>query len=704
MSFKVKNNESKPSSVAGINPLAAGSTTLADSQPEDTSKSQNQAPTGSPSSSTIQSQGNTPPPQNQAQNAPKKPASSGMFTNIQKYVQKNKPQAQKMSTAVQQDFGQKAQQIRSAAEEKEGTFQTNLGAAQSGLQGSIDEASGAIENIMGDQFVPSPNQQPQPQQPTQAQETNQEQQPPSIDDSVSTVQNLLQEGPNVQDVAAINLAEQASRTAALQRLADSSQREQGRRALMQQTFGDRSYTRGQSDLDNLIMGGDLGARESLINAVRGESGALNEQIEGIKKQSQAELNNLQSGIEGFENEINELININREGLTQAEIDRIDAKIEERSAKLEEYKQLFEDEVNSYAQRLEDFANLSRPELADYLLTTAGLKFNNETGQWEGDDTSTLNQVMRQFGASRAYQDYLMNQAIERGAVVGGNKLSEQQLQDLFYNQMLDGQEVSGLIYDPTKGEYVINPAVETYFQQKVGTRSPLLGGPGTNYTYHELGDSYENVFGDTTYGKDPGITLPDPRDDQQVHYFDKDLRYDIFNKLYQGKYTGPLEDRAGSNLYHTLAEYAPDSVYDYDTFVGDYGTRTRYLDTYSIDDLLRLQESAKKQAEAIRNANIVDKIIQDEYGVSYDDLISGEDIRSRMETNPFLFAEEDTLNRYAALEKLANRDVLGPDEINRDYVSDADYFRTLKDRIGNPYNPFYRDTRTRRALEEDEWY
>jgi hypothetical protein len=72
-------------------------------------------------SSAIQSSGQSV---NQAQSkgassSKKAPASSGMFTNIQNYVNKNQPQAQKMAKASTQDFSKQAADIRKATEDKQ---------------------------------------------------------------------------------------------------------------------------------------------------------------------------------------------------------------------------------------------------------------------------------------------------------------------------------------------------------------------------------------------------------------------------------------------------------------------------------------------------------------------------------------------------------------------------------------------------------
>src|SRR6056297_748965 len=51
---------------------------------------------------------------------------SGMFTNLRKYVQANKPQAQKIAGAVTQDFGQEAKKVQQELQTKQKSFQDRV--------------------------------------------------------------------------------------------------------------------------------------------------------------------------------------------------------------------------------------------------------------------------------------------------------------------------------------------------------------------------------------------------------------------------------------------------------------------------------------------------------------------------------------------------------------------------------------------------
>lgn len=282
MPFVDDPNDANDNSTAGANPLAQGQAAQPQNQTQDTQDNMS-APTTT-SSAQIQSQ--QPPTVNKK--APK--ASSGMFTNIQKYVEKNKPQAQRMSQAVTEDFGKKAESIRSAAQEKQQKQQAIIEANKKQLDTQYGQAEAAVNQIMGTQQEDSPYQAA----------------------SAEQFQKFMQDGPQgVTQAGDINLAQERLRGEALQRLARGADTEQGRRNMLAETFNRRGdYTQGMSGLDQLITGGDKAARQQIIRGTQDRSRELLGQgqqgLAGIQQAARAA--NLLQGerIAGFKDDISKL--------------------------------------------------------------------------------------------------------------------------------------------------------------------------------------------------------------------------------------------------------------------------------------------------------------------------------------------------------------------------------------------------------------
>ena len=249
------NSNSQDNQVAGATPL--GNTAPAQ-QGSDTSSQGSQ---GDSQPSTIQSDG-----QPATTNKKAKKASSGMYTNIQKYVEKNKPQAQNMANAVSQDVGKQAEQIRQSVEAQKDQQSKVLQSNQQAIQSGSDWAKQQVGNIM------APTEQAQPYSPSEA--------------DITKFQGLMQGNvQGLQKVGDLNIADQSAKARALQSLAQSTNTEQGRRNLLGQTFQKQGeYGRGMSGLDNLITSGDAGARQSLIQGTQGQAQGLQDNVQGALKQ------------------------------------------------------------------------------------------------------------------------------------------------------------------------------------------------------------------------------------------------------------------------------------------------------------------------------------------------------------------------------------------------------------------------------------
>lgn len=280
MAYDASNNQQDQEQVASSTPLSSGQQPAAQPQGQDSQASQ-----AAPSQpSTVQAgMSSTQAGAAQQPQQSNKPASSGMFTNIQKYVQKNKPQAQKMAGAVTENVGSQASEIADQAKQKQDQMNQSLQANQQSMETQKKEAEGMIQNIMQPQ-AQQPMQQPavngieqaqQPETPVQAQQ-------PSMEEQQARYQELMQGPQGLTDVGNLNLAEQSQKARALQQMAGQAGTEMGRRNLLQDTFKKQGeYTQGMGGLDQLITSGDAQAREALTTGVQEQANNLNNQLQEV---------------------------------------------------------------------------------------------------------------------------------------------------------------------------------------------------------------------------------------------------------------------------------------------------------------------------------------------------------------------------------------------------------------------------------------
>lgn len=175
--------------------------------------------------------------------APK--ASSGMFTNIQKYVEKNRPQAQAMGKAVKEDVENKAGDIRSAVEGAQKRLGEDIQRAEQARTGAEQFAKEQIQSII------------QPTQQAQA----------PTEENRAKYQELL--GGEIGGYIAPQAQDLSQQILDAKQLAQQTQKastEQGRQNLLKETFKKQGdYTRGMSGLDQLIMAGDPAAMQQIAD-------------------------------------------------------------------------------------------------------------------------------------------------------------------------------------------------------------------------------------------------------------------------------------------------------------------------------------------------------------------------------------------------------------------------------------------------------
>ena len=281
MAYDASNNQPDQNQVVSSTPLSGGQQPASQPQPSDSQPSQ--APS---QPSTVQAGMSSTQAGAQQQPQQQKSASSGMFTNIQKYVQKNKPQAQKMSQAVTQNVGSQASEIAQQAEKKQQQMEQSLQANQAAMDKQKEEAAGIVGNVMGADYDPTTGQftaQPA-QQPEQAPVTPDQGQPaPTSEEQQARFQELMQGPTGISQVGNLNLGQQQQKARALEQMAGTAGTEQGRRGLLQDTFrkGGDAYTSGMSGLDQLIVSGDEKARTQMVEGVQQQADQLNQQLQTI---------------------------------------------------------------------------------------------------------------------------------------------------------------------------------------------------------------------------------------------------------------------------------------------------------------------------------------------------------------------------------------------------------------------------------------
>lgn len=237
------NNNSQSEQIAGASPL---SNEAPSGQATDAAQ---QAPQGGSQPSTIQS-GSTPASTNKK--APK--ASSGMFTNIQKYVDKNKPSAQKMAESSVSDIRKTQDDIKA---KQQATLQQFTNKAQTS---GLHDTAARVQDVS--QYTTEQANLPQQAPVTQAENSGQSQQAPvnqipaAEENKFASIINANYSGPkNLVETGNLyqNSLDAANKAGRVGELAQSTQ---GREQLLRDKFtqGGKQYTQGTSQLDNLLMG------------------------------------------------------------------------------------------------------------------------------------------------------------------------------------------------------------------------------------------------------------------------------------------------------------------------------------------------------------------------------------------------------------------------------------------------------------------
>lgn len=238
------NNNSQNSTIAGAAPLSNAAPT---DQASNTASEGSQAAS---QSSTIQSSSK---PASTNVKAPK--ASSGMFTNIQKYVNKNKPSAQNMAESSVSDIRKTQDDLKQKQQDNLAKFTTN--AQQGGLHDTQARVADVGSYTTEQANLPHQVEQTTTEGSVAAEQAQSQQTATGInEDRFSDIINANYTGPkNLTETGNLyqNSLEAANEAG---RVSQMSQSIEGREQLLRDKFtqGGRQYTQGASQLDNLLLG------------------------------------------------------------------------------------------------------------------------------------------------------------------------------------------------------------------------------------------------------------------------------------------------------------------------------------------------------------------------------------------------------------------------------------------------------------------
>jgi hypothetical protein len=279
------NKNTEETQVAGAAPLS-NEASMAPTAPEQADMSGSTAP--------MTSGGSTPATTNKK--APK--ASSGTFTNIQKYVDKNKPQAQKMAESSLEGIRKTQENVKKQQQSALQDFTTT--AQASGLQ-NTEQQVGKLKDYTSQQAGLTTAETPAQMTDRQFQDI--------INAKYSGPRNLTETGNIYQQSL-----EQADKAGRVGELAQSAQ---GREQLLreQNTRGGKQYTQGASQLDNLLLGRqadqigqmeaagrDIGSSRDLMSQLSGQAsdvaGQTAEGVAATKNLARQEFANLAAERQG----------------------------------------------------------------------------------------------------------------------------------------------------------------------------------------------------------------------------------------------------------------------------------------------------------------------------------------------------------------------------------------------------------------------
>ena len=202
---------------------------------------------------------------NAATKMPEQPARSGMFTNIKKILEKNKPAVQQMGQQVGQQFSSTAEKVKQQAQQQFQNIQGQIQQAQKDVQSQEEAGREAIESVV---TSPLPEETAPVEETEETPATEKEVLPepkgPTLADFGSTAEQIA------QGTSQLNLGKKIQEARELQTQAQGIMTDASKRNLLRDVFGrgQRQYTSGAQSLDNLLLAMSPQAGKQLTETVQ----------------------------------------------------------------------------------------------------------------------------------------------------------------------------------------------------------------------------------------------------------------------------------------------------------------------------------------------------------------------------------------------------------------------------------------------------
>lgn len=481
---------------SGGTPLAGSGSPMSNND----SDASQMPPQSSGQSATIQS---TPSNQGGSQSQIKAPKPttkprSGMFSNIQQYVQKNQPQGQKMAQAVGEKSQKNIQDLSQSIEAKKKAQTNELQNVTNQFTQQKDMASNILENVN------NPNQ--------------------ISNEQIDQFRDIYSQGFNIEDPAKVDFSQERRRLQELQNMQDLNT-EAGRRQSLQETFRPQGeYGSGAAALDSIL----LSQAPDTLSSLRDQINAQREQalggIDTFSKEFTGDLNELQqaridalnalrsgvdTGISGIQEDLSQRV-LDEKAARERALGEISALEQDRNDRLRFLKSVYNPEATEaryyadlyrglasgaessyrpfdrYASMYgyrddfvnkDDFFNKARLTASDIdllgidpnLLSAPLLSGVDSTGQVSNYNVHTIPQVRRIVDALKDIEDFSIEQDLvaegfspeeisQMGDITEANVADQAEIDRLNLLSRLKGGE--DLIVPESKGDYLSTSMLE----------------------------------------------------------------------------------------------------------------------------------------------------------------------------------------------------------------------------------------------------
>jgi hypothetical protein len=411
---------------------------------------------------------------NVATKMPKQPARSGMFTNVKKILEKNKPAVQQMGQQAGQQFATTAEKVKQQAQQQFQNVQGQIQQAQKDVQSQEEAGKKAIESVV---TSPLPEEtapvEETEETPATAEELLPEAKGPTLADFGSTAEQIA------QGTSQLDLGKKIQEARELQAQAQGIMTDASKRNLLRDVFGrgQRQYTSGAQSLDNLLLAmspqagkqltetvqqsarglGDIsrlqsegeGQYQRLLEAASGVGGRLGEASQSSLDQL---FGNIESGTEDYiEQRADTLTNLTN--AIQNSLDRRRKNIQERAS---EYalNDLFDKTASADAtsynlkDKADNFFSSNRLDLLGYDFNTFKSIIDKYPNLLEYNDTSGG----YLYNDDPGHEDSIFVSGKERRKANARVAAFKKELQNFLDNPNLETQQVEGvegLELDPT---------------------------------------------------------------------------------------------------------------------------------------------------------------------------------------------------------------------------------------------------------------